>query len=86
VCERIPYLILPVRQSSHEPSGKPPGPSRAETIYASRRARRRACVKPSAEAIRASRRASRRACLEPKRYERAAGQAAGPVSTRSDIR
>ena len=72
VCECIPYLILPVRQSSREPfgrrqsvrrltepdryntskpPGKPPGPSRAETIYASRLARRRACVAPSTEAL-----------------------------------
>jgi len=57
VCERIPYLILPVRQLSREPfgirrsatsepSGKTPGPSRsdhcAEAPRASRRARRRA--------------------------------------------
>jgi len=48
VCERIPYLILPVRQLSSEPFG-----------------RRR---------------------TGPIRYERAAGQAAGPVSNRNDIR
>jgi len=57
VCERIPYLILPVRQLSREPfgirrsaasepSGKMPGPSRsdhcAEALRASHRARRRA--------------------------------------------
>jgi len=47
VCERIPYLILPVRQLSSEPFG-----------------RRR---------------------TGPIRYERAAGQAAGPVSNRNDI-
>ena len=79
MCERIPYLILPVRQSSHEPLGKPPGPSRAETIYASHRARCRACLKPSAEAIRASRRASRRARLDPERYTQAAEACVKPT-------
>ena len=96
VRERIPYLILPVKQSSSEPSprtgppGQPPGQSR--TI------RRSDTGKPPgkppgpsrAEAIRASRRASHRARLKPnrppKRYERAARQAAGPVWSRSDIR
>jgi len=37
--------ITPKRYTS-EPSGKPPGPSPIETIFASRRARRRACVEP----------------------------------------
>jgi len=73
VCERIPYLILPVRQLSREP-------------FSSRRSVRRS--EPFAEAIRGSGRASRRARLDPnhppKRYERAAGQAAWPVSSRSD--
>jgi len=115
VCERIPYLILPVKQSSSEPSlqtglpgqppgpsriepsakaqisqsdtsepsGKPPGPSRIETIYASRRARRRGCVEPSAEAPRASRRASHRARRDPnhplKRYtSEPSGKPPGP--------
>ena len=72
------------RSDTSEPSGKPPGPSRIETIYASRRACRRVCVEPSAEAPRASRRARRQACLDPnhppKRRERAVGQHAGPVS------
>ena len=27
MCEHIPFLILPVRQLSSEPSGKPPGPA-----------------------------------------------------------
>jgi len=71
VCERIPFLILPVKQLSREPSGKTPGPSR---------------IASSAEAPRASRRARRRARLEshppPKRRERAVGQDAGPVSNR----
>jgi len=52
------------RSDTSEPSGKPPGPSPIETIYTSRRARRQACVEPSAEAPRASRRASCRARLE----------------------
>jgi len=30
VCERIPYLILPVRQLSRELWGKRPGPFRSE--------------------------------------------------------
>jgi len=78
VCERIPYLILPVRQLSREPfgirrsaaskpSGKTPGPSRsdhcAEAPRASRRERRRArLIEPPAEVT----------------HERAVGQAAGP--------
>jgi len=72
VCERIPYLILPVRQLSREPSGNTPGPSPSE---------------PSAEAPRASHQAIRRARLHPnhppKRHERAIGQYAGPVSIRT---
>jgi len=40
----------PDRYDKTEPPGKPPGPSRTETIYASRLARRQACVAPSAEA------------------------------------
>ena len=71
MCERIPFLILPVKQLSSEPSGKTPGPSR---------------IASSTEAPRASRRARRRARLEsnppPKRRERAVGQDAGPVSNR----
>jgi len=38
------------RSDTSEPLGKPPVPSRTETIYASRRACCRACVEPSAEA------------------------------------
>ena len=76
--ERIPFLILPVRQLSREPfeihrsaasepSGKMPGPSRsdhcAEAPPASRRARRRArLIEPPAEAT----------------HERAVAQVAGP--------
>jgi len=74
--------IMPKRYTS-EPSGKPPGPSPIETIYASHRAGRRACVEPSAEAPRASRRVRRRARLEPSAeaiHERAIWQATGPVS------
>ena len=78
--ERIPYLILPVRQLScepfgirrsaaSEPSGKTPGPSRsdhcAEAPRASCRARRRArLIEPPAEAT----------------HEPAVGQATGPAS------
>ena len=89
--ERIPYLILPVRQlprepfgirrsAANEPSGKTSGPSRsdhcAEAPRASRRARRRAhLIEPSAKAIH-----------EPSAeaiHERAVGQDAGPVSIRT---
>ena len=69
MCERIPYLILPVRQLSREP-------------FSSRRSVRRS--EPFAEAIRGSGRASRRARLDPnhglKRYTQAAWQAAGLAS------
>jgi len=68
VYERIPYLILPVRQLLREPFGK-------------HRMRPTICrTRP----MRASRQARRRAHLEsnrvPKRCERAVGQDAGPVS------
>jgi len=80
VCERIPYLILPMRQllrepfgirrsATSEPSGKTPGPSRsdhcAKALGSSRRARRRArLIEPPAEVT----------------HERAVGQATGPAS------
>jgi len=77
VCERFPFLILPVRQLSREPfrkhrceraAGQDTGPvstePSAEVPRASRRARRRARLEPSAEAPRASCRARRRARLE----------------------
>ena len=54
MCERIPYLILPVRQLSREPFG-------------SRRCTEN--IRRSADML--------------KRYERAIGQAAGPVSIRT---
>jgi len=127
VCERIPYLILPVRQLSCEPFGKHrirrtirrTGPMRAScraryrahlerTICQSavskpsgktpgppRTIRRSATSEPlgetpdlsriasSAEAPRASRQARRRARLEPSAeaiHKRAVWQAAGPIS------
>ena len=40
----------PDRYDTSEPPGKPLGPSRTETIYASPLAHRRACVTPSTEA------------------------------------
>jgi len=40
----------PDQYDTSEPPGKPPGPSRTEMIYASRQARHRACVTPSAKA------------------------------------
>jgi len=122
VCERIPYLILPVRQLSRkpfgsrqsatsepssmtpgpsriepsaqaqicrsdtsEPSGKPPNASRIETIYPSRRARRRACVKPTAEALRASRRARRRARLDPNHPQKCRERAVGHTAETTHI-
>ena len=102
VCERIPYLILPVRQLSREPfgsrrsatsepPGKPPGPSRPN--HPPKRRERAVgqyagpvSFQRSAEAPRASRRASRRARLEPNHTPKQYERAAGPVSSRSDIR
>jgi hypothetical protein len=55
-------------------SGRPPGPSRTRTI------RRSGTSEPPGPSRAEAIRASRRARLEPKRYERAVGQAAGPVS------
>jgi len=69
VCERIPYLILPVRQLSREPFGSHrSGRRSAEAPRASSRARRRARLDPN---------------HPPKRRERAVGPDAGPVSIRS---
>jgi len=78
----------PNRTNASEPPGKTPGPvltePSTEAPRASRRARRRARLKPFAEAPRASRWARGRACLEsnppPKRHERAVGQDAGHTS------
>ena len=127
MCERIPYLILPVRQLSREPFGtrrcaaselsgmtrgpsrikpsaeaqirrsdttvplgKPLGPSQMETIYASRRVRRRANVEPSAEAPQASRRARRWARLEsnnaPKRRSTKSTRASRRASRRAHLK
>ena len=86
MCERIPYLILPVRQLSRQPFGKHRMRRtihRTRPMRASRRARSWARLEPSAEAPRASRRARRWARLEPSAeaiYEQAVWQAAAPVS------
>jgi len=82
VCERIPYLILPVTQLSREPFGsrqsdmrKPSGSRRAcveQPPTICRASRRRGITnEPSAEVLRASRRAIRRACLDPNPYAEA---------------
>ena len=65
------------RSDTSKPSGKPPGLSRIETIYASRRARYRACVEPSAKALRASRRAVRWARLDQTIRRSAASEPSG---------
>ena len=69
MCERIPFLILPVKQLSREPPGKTLGPSRPN--HPPKR-RERAVGQDAGPASN----------HPPKRRERALGQDAGPVLNR----